>query len=189
MAQEIELRIQTQNDKKLLNWLASFAQLKGTLVQDDYYLDNTNASYFYLDEKGNLQSDYWLRVRVNEAQNCNLCLKKVHRDKQKKYLYSDEYETNVTDYEKTLAIFEKIGFTQKIAVKKQRTEWIYQDFIIAHDRIENLGSFFEFELLPNQCSYDENIQKIKAFISSILDKDFILSQGGYPTLLYKKLQG
>ena len=183
MAQEIELRIQTKKEELFLTWLKENALFKSDIQQIDYYLDRTKEPYFYFDSNKKLQSDYWLRIRTGNG-SCVLCLKKVHRDENKNYLYSDEYETKISNLENTLKIYENLGYYKAITVNKHRKEWEYQDFIIAYDCIENLGNFFEIELKPSNISYDEEKLKIEKFLHSVLGKEYILSKGGYPSLIY-----
>lgn len=183
MTQEIELRIQTKKEELFLAWLEKNASFKSDILQIDYYLDRVEAPYFYFDSNNKLQSDYWLRIRSNNG-FFMLCLKKVHRDENQNYLYSDEYETEISDLENTLKIYENLGYYKAITVNKQRKEWEYEDFIIAYDCIENLGSFFEIELKPSDISYDEGKNKIEKFLFSVLDGEYSPSKGGYPSLIY-----
>lgn len=184
MSKEVELRIQTDKNDVFLMWLKKNAIHKSNINQVDYYLDRIDCPYFYLDSNNKLQSDYWLRVRINEDISSILCLKKVNRDKEGNYLYSDEYETDISNVENTLKIYENLGYNKAITVNKQRTEWIYDNFIIAYDRIHNLGHFFEVELISCDEVYETSMEKIKTFIFSILKNDYIISKGGYPSMIY-----
>lgn len=183
MAREIELRIQTPKEKLFLDWLGKNAAFKSDILQTDYYLDRIENPYFYFDDCHKLQSDYWLRIRSNNGIYI-LCLKIVHRDENENYLYSDEYETKISDLENTLKIYENLGYYKAITVKKHRREWVYKDFIVAYDSIEHLGNFFEIELKSGNLSYENGKNKIEKFISSILNEEFTLSKEGYPSLLY-----
>lgn len=183
MTKEIELRIQTPNEELFLSWLEKNASFKSDNLQEDFYLDRKENSYFYFDTNNKLQSDYWLRIRKNHKYSI-LCLKKVYRDKLGNYLYSDEYETQISSLENTLKIYENLGYYQAITVTKHRKEWEYNDFIIAHDYIDNLGNFFEIELKPNNLPYEQGKVKIEKFLISILHKNYTISKEGYPTLIY-----
>lgn len=184
MTQEIELRIQTPKEEMFLAWLAKNAFYKSDIQQIDYYLDRVDNPYFYFDTHHKLQSDYWLRIRTNNDIFI-LCLKKVHRDAQGNYLYSDEYETAISDLDNTLKIYENLGYYKAITVNKHRREWEYDEFIIAYDCIENLGNFFEIELKNDNVPFETGQAKIKQFIASVLGEDYALSNTGYPTLIYQ----
>lgn len=187
MAQEIELRIQTKKETLFLTWLKNNASFRSDILQIDYYLDKVESPYFYFDANNKLQSDYWLRIRSNND-SFILCLKKVHRDENKNYLYSDEYETKISDLENTLKIYENLGYYKAITVNKHRKEWEYEEFIIAYDCIEHLGNFFEIELKSANVSYKEGKNKIEKFLFSVLDGEYTLSKGGYPSLIYNLTQ-
>lgn len=183
MTQEIELRIQTSKEHLFLDWLEKNASYKSDTTQIDYYLDRTENPYFYFDEYNKLQSDYWLRIRSNNHRFI-LCLKKVHRDENGNYLYSDEYETEISNLENTLKIYENLGYYKAITVNKHRKEWEYKDFVISYDCIKNLGNFFEIELKQGNIAYEKGKNKIEKFLHSILNTEYTLSQEGYPSLIY-----
>ena len=100
-------------------------------------------------------------------------------------MYSDEYETAISDLDNTLKIYENLGYYKAITVNKHRREWEYDEFIIAYDCIENLGNFFEIELKNDNVPFETGQAKIKQFIASVLGEDYALSNTGYPTLIYQ----
>ncbi len=183
MVQEIELRIQTPKEELFLEWLRKNASYKSDTHQVDYYLDKIVNPNFYFDTNNKLQSDYWLRIRLSNGIFI-LCLKKVHRDEKGNYLYSDEYETEISNPDNTLKIYENLGYYKAIVVNKHRQEWEYKDFIIAFDQVRELGNFFEIELKANNTTYEKGKNKIEKFLASILKKNYILSKCGYPSLIY-----
>ena len=85
--------------------------------------------------------------------------KKVHRDEKGNYLYSDEYETEISNPDNTLKIYENLGYYKAIVVNKHRQEWEYKDFIIAFDQVRELGNFFEIELKANNTTYEKGKNK------------------------------
>ena len=65
------------------------------------------------DKNGQLKN--CLRIR-NKNGKASLAYKVDHFDKKDIWLYSDEYETEVFDFKKTLEIFKKLGYEELIKI-------------------------------------------------------------------------
>jgi len=56
-----------------------------------------------------------------------------------------EIEVNIEDYEQMSLILENLGFKPAADVEKERTEYLYKDFIISLDNVLKVGKFVEIE--------------------------------------------
>ena len=117
------------------------------------------------DKNGQLKN--CLRIR-NKNGKASLAYKVDHFDKKDIWLYSDEYETEVFDFKKTLEIFKKLGYEELIKIENTKSTFITGKYEIVLEDVKNLGLFMEVE--RHNVGPKENILKIKKEIWDWIQK-------------------
>ena len=160
---EIEVEVAFNNKKEeVIKKLSKYEFLGEKEIIDIYYYDP---------KRDNLQPESDLRLsetfRLRKKDNkCLITYKKQHF-KGKLWVYSDEYETEIKDYETVKIIISMLGLVPLITVHNRRRIYKYKDFEIELEDVEGLGCFIEVEKLSNS---DEDEMLIKEEI-----RDFIRS--------------
>ncbi|MCB9493122.1 MAG: class IV adenylate cyclase [Epsilonproteobacteria bacterium] len=168
-AKEIEIKFQlSKKDEALfVVWLECNNELYEQQKQIENYLNNPDESFFEESKYGYIDALTALRVRETDSGSW-LCMKKGNVDPVTGHTLSkDEHETLIEDPQETILIFEKLGYTEKILVKKDRQIYKYSDFEVIIDDVEGLGRFFEVELKNGCQDAAEGLAKIKLFLKSV----------------------
>lgn len=184
--QEIEIKMQLDNQtlQEAKNWLDIHATFHGTIHHKEYYLNNPKNTFFFPSPEGHKKALNYLRVRFTE-QNDSVCFKKFHIDPvEKRPLYCDEYELNISDGNKMLALLNALGYTEQTLMEKIRTTYTYDCFEIVIDHVKNLGTFMEIELKTEVENARVGIALIYDFLKSIGITKIKLYTCGYITMLW-----
>lgn len=177
---EIELKIQLDQKQRQLftQWLSDHAQCKGTVDHTEYYLDNPNDSYWIFDA-GFKDSLKTVRVRLTPKGD-SVCYKFRHVDPiTKRATHRDEYETSVKDGLTMLEILTALGYTQQTIIKKTRCAYVYKEFEIVLDDVENIGSFIEIELKQPSEDVAVGRQRIENLLKAIGITEYTEFDRGY----------
>lgn len=192
MAREIEIRFKiVKNDLELLTqWLNSNADYIKETYQLDYYLDNPLKSFKFKDSSGNLDSEYYLRVRHDREKGDSVCLKiwdLSNPDGISRNI--DEIEYKVEDIQEPMKLFNSLGYTDKDKVEKTRKAYKSKDgmFEIAIDEVKDLGVFVEVELLEQiEGDYTEGLKVIHNQLRLIGLTRIDVQKRGYLSMLWNK---
>jgi len=177
---EIEIRIHLDDDTALMKWLKNTAKYVGDKFQHDIYFEPKKSPYIFVDKNGFKDADEWLRIRVfgNEGE---LCYKKWHRDPEtRKSLYADEIELKIGSVENLKTLLSYLDFQQISEVKKNRESWVYKNFKIEKDAIENLGVFYEIEFKGEVENPEYGSKEIYKFLKEIGITNLQVIDRGYP---------
>lgn len=188
MKNEIELKFQLspRNEKQFIKWLNQNAKFINQKQQLDVYLDNPKNTFFVKSKEGYKDAVDYLRVRKTRNDD-SVCIKHWHFDsKTGDSLYAEEAEVNIEDGNEMLKVFEMMGYSEKTEVNKSREIYIYEDYEIAVDKIENLGLFFEVELKKQIDNPESGRQIIHNFLKTIGIKKYTLQERGYVSMLWNK---
>lgn len=163
---EIEIKFSLERDDELILWLNTNADYIGSVYQEDIYFQPKNSPF--IKEKDNIKdADEWLRVRTS-GKEYEICYKRWYRDVDiGSSLYANELETEVKDKEVLIRILEQLGYEQISVVKKKRDSWLYKNFKIEKDFLEDLGTFYEVELTGKVSSEESGEETILGFLRSI----------------------
>ncbi|MFH1644729.1 MAG: class IV adenylate cyclase [bacterium] len=142
---EIKMQLDETSMKKLTDWLEINAKDLGADSYTDYYLDNPDATFFYMAKGGVKDILQFIRIRFQKGKNI-VCYKNRHITETGKTLYCDEYETGIDDGKIMMKIFNSLGYTDQTVLKKKRHTYEAGDFDIVIDDVEDLGMFVEVEL-------------------------------------------
>ena len=161
---EIEVEVAFDNTKEeVMKVLSKYEFVGEKEITDIYYYDP---------ERDNLKPESDLRLsetfRLRKKDNkCLITYKKQHFEG-KLWVYSDEYETEVKDYETVKIIISMLGLVPLITVHNKRRIYKYKDFEIELEDVEGLRCFIEVEKLSNS-EKDEMLikEEIRDFIRSL----------------------
>lgn len=182
--QEIEIKIKpTPEGLKLVEqWLEKNASFQGEEHHKEVYLDNPHSTFFFTHSNGEKDALKYLRIRFLGKQGGSVCFKNWYEDpKTGKTTHCDEYETNVSNPNSLLALFEQLGYTNKTRVEKTRRKFRTGEYEIVIDDVKNLGLFVEIELKQNSSSdVIASLQKIEDFlVKTIGVTEYWLQTRGY----------
>ena len=104
-----------------------------------------------------------------------------------KWLYSNEYETEVEKIDMLKEIFNKLGLVKFIEINNSKETYTYKDYEIVLEDVKDLGLFMEVEhCTNNDVDVKEIKRQIQSFINSLnLDVSEELNMGK-PEMYIKK---
>lgn len=183
---EIEVMVTFDNKKEdVLNVLSQFEYVGEKEIIDTYFIDPLRKN---LEPESDLRLNETFRIRkYNDT--CYLTYKKQHF-KGKQWVYSDEYETKVEDYETIKKIVFLLGLEELITVHNKRTIFKTKDYEIVFEDVKNLGYFIEVEKLGSDDKDELEIkEELRSFIRSLkLNNVRELNIGKNQFLLSKKMK-
>jgi predicted adenylyl cyclase CyaB len=139
MAVEIETKLKVDSlapVREALNRIT--AEFIANHVQTDLYCDNG--------EEDMVKQDKCLRVRIETTGQQARTLVTFKGPRQAADIKCRlEIEWPVPDADQATTLLEGLGYTQKLAVHKQREQWSYRQCQIALDEVTGLGPFVEIE--------------------------------------------
>lgn len=153
---EIEILVKVTESKESALKKLAHLESKGIKKTEDHYFD--------LNQKDK-PIKKWLRLR-KKGSKAYITYKEDHITKENKWLYSDEYETEVQEFDTTMTILEKLGYKPLVAVINEKHIYQTNDYEIALEDVEELGLFLEIEKLnPTE---DEDVEKAREKIFKFL---------------------
>lgn len=164
---EIEVEVTFSNKKEeVIKKLSKFEYVGEKEIYDIYYYDP---------QRDNLKPEDDLRLnetfRIRKTNNtCYVTYKKQHF-KGKLWIYSDEYETKIEDYDTIKKIISLLGLEPLITVHNKRKIYKYKEYEIELEDVEGLGIFIEVERISNDKDEMKVKEEIRNFIRSLKLKD------------------
>jgi len=187
MKKEVEILVQVLDKKqKVIKKLRGLKFLGNKKTSDIYFFDPKRKD---LKPDKNNQLKNCLRIR-NKSGKSSIAYKVDHFDKKGIWLYSDEYESEISDFDKIGEIFKKLGFCELVKLENTKSTFINNKYEIVLEEVKDLGLFMEVERL--KVGAKENIIKIKKEIwdwIKTLDINVSLELTmGKPELMLKKIK-
>jgi len=211
---EVEILVEILEDKEsVLKKLEQFNFVGVKKVLDVYFTDSKREE-LKPDEKGRLNNCFRLRkTRLDSSRQEDdknyLAFKKDHFENDI-WSHSDEYETEVEDFETTMEIIRHLGFEVLIEIENEKHTFLTDKprtlfsklfnrpatenqevrgkYEIVFEDVKNLGLFLEVERL--KVGDDENIEEIKKeiwkFIKNLNIKTSKELNAGKPELMLNK---
>lgn len=165
MKKEVEILVEVFDKKEeAIRNLASLKFLGDKKTLDIYFVDPKRDD---LKPDNNGQLKNCLRIR-NKDEESSVAYKVDHFDKKGIWLYSDEYETIVSDFLKTRDIFEKLGFKELIKIENTKSTFVNEDYEIVLEDVKDLGIFMEVE--RHNVDDNEDIIEVKEEIWNWIKK-------------------
>jgi predicted adenylyl cyclase CyaB len=161
---EIEVLVKVEDDINLVKKVFErFNYIGDNKTIDTYYYDPLRSNLKPNDKN---QIDECMRIRTKNDK-CYISYKVDHFDKDK-WIYSDEYETEVYSYEQIVKIISLLGLKELLKIVNTKMTYTYQDYEIVLEFVEDLGTFMEVEYCTED-DVDINLIKseIKEFINSL----------------------
>jgi len=155
---EVEILVQVLDDKeKALKKLGKF-EFKGEKKIIDTYFGMPNDMRY-------LEFKVSLRIRQVEGK-CFIAFKKDNFENSK-WLYSDEYETEVDNYESAREILANLGFNELVKLENVKHKYQIDNYEIVLEEVDGLGLFLEVERL--NLDDKEDVQKVRSEIQTFID--------------------
>ncbi len=183
---EIEILVRVLESKQsALQKLSQFKKDHVAYIVDKYYV---HPAFKELIPVRNGNATAMLRVRVKNGKSFVTYKKDVFSKGNKtRWLYSDEYETEINDPKIMMQIFENLSFKPLVVVNNKRTVYYYQQYELCLEEVKNLGLFLEIECKnPGSKSALAVRKEIFALMNSIGIKVSSEVQAGKAELLWKK---
>ncbi|GEM_PF-389784 len=183
---EIEILIEVKSTKQIaINALKQFTchGIKHTL--DIYFFDPLRQD-LQPEVNGRLRRSFRLRKKDTE---CSIAYKIDHfKQGGDKWLYSDEHEVSVHNFDIMLSILRHLGLQELVVVDNEKHVFTTPEYEVVLENVKNFGLFLEVEQL-SQVPDDKIIdakKKIKKFLSSLNIKFGNELNSGKPELILKK---
>lgn len=144
MKKEVEILVEVFDKKKFALKKLSGLKFLGDKKIVDIYLFDSKREDLKPDKHGQLKKSLRIRSKDNEA---SITYKVDHFNKEGVWLYSDEHETVVNNYDETREIFSKLGFKELVRIENIKSTFVNDKYEIVIEDVKNLGIFMEVERL------------------------------------------
>lgn len=162
---EVEILVQTFDSKeKILESLKQFSFKGAKETIDTYYFDPLRNN---LQVKGDQYPRERFRIRSKQWKSY-LTYKKDIFDDHGEWMYSDEHETIIDNYETGKEIILHLGLEELITVDNIKHTFETPLYEIVFEEVKDLGFFLEVERL--EVSDDEKIEEVKKEIREFINK-------------------
>ena len=170
---EIEAKLKVDSHKAIERNLPKLgARFSAIQKQTDYYFDDSKSSF--------TKQDKCLRIRKESVDSKDKYFLAYKGPKQNSnFKKRAEIEIEVSDFEKTNAILEILGYRQAIVVEKTRKLWKLKQCLVALDKVKKLGNFVEIEGPDNK-----KIEKVKTLLGL---ENIVHIKQSYADLLSQKM--
>ncbi len=141
---EIEIQVNIENKKPLIEFLEKNAQFKSENQQIDEYFSPIHRNFIEV-----RPVKEWFRLR-SSGKDYSINYKNWHIDDKGRSIYCDEYETKIENLDTIKEMLKILNFKTITKVKKTRKTWNYKDYEINIDAVKNLGDFVEIEYIGKE---------------------------------------
>jgi adenylate cyclase class 2 len=186
---EVEILVEVKESKRsaLDKLMLSKIEDRGIQTISDIYYYDPMKKDLSIDPTSDRLIDNTFRLRSKNGKSL-LTFKVKRFDDSGKWLYSDEYETEVSDHETAQKIIECLGLKPLVKIENERHVFVNDRYEIVLEDVKGLGLFLEVEAfgVEDDADADKINQEISAFIQSLgvdVGEDADL---GKPELMLKK---
>ena len=173
---EIEIQVNIENSKSLIEFLKKNAEFKSEKHQIDEYFSPVHRDFV-----GVRPVNEWLRLRDSSGKYF-INYKNWHREKDGKSYHCDEYETKIEDLNQLKKILEVLNFKPLVKVDKIRKVWVYKNYEISVDSVKGLGGFVEIEYIGKNEKADPKkiTEEMIKFLKNLGCREIKRNYVGYP---------
>jgi len=139
---EIEIQVNIENSKPLMEFLEKNGQFKAEQHQIDEYFSPAHRNFVEV-----RPIKEWLRLRDSDGKHSVVYKNWYYDENGKPQYYCDEYETKIEDLAQLRKILDALNFKSLVNVDKKRKTWEYKDYEIDLDAVKELGDFVEIEYI------------------------------------------
>ncbi|MFA5931389.1 MAG: class IV adenylate cyclase [archaeon] len=180
---EIEVLVELFEDKEIaLKKLSKTSKEIVKHTKDIYYFHEQNEK---LKPKGNSFPKECFRIRSKQGKYF-LAYKIDRFDKKGVWVYSDEYETEIKEFETTNKIISLLGYTKLVELNNTKHTFETKEFEIVLEEVKGLGVFLEIESKETTKNPLIVKKKINDFIKSLNIKTSKELNAGKPELMLKR---
>ncbi|KKP69254.1 hypothetical protein A2X44_02600 [candidate division CPR3 bacterium GWF2_35_18] len=181
---EIEYKIQItgMQMKTLEKWLSGKAKFIKNKHQIDYYLEDPQKPFTFINKKGFKDAIDYFRIRIDNSGD-STCLKHFHKDNLGNYTHCDEYEVKVENGIELLTLYKTLGYKELIVIDKERKVYEYPGFEIGVDTVKGLGNFVEVELKKEVTDVKDGHRLIEKLLLEIGIKEYNKQNRGYVSMM------
>lgn len=179
---EVEIKIKLTESEFLMikEKLTKIAQFQNKSDQMDKYFMPPNKNF--LEPKYPFE---WLSLRKRD-EKVQLTYKHFYPENEKIKTYCDELETDIVNLEQFEKTLKALEFEELVTIKKEREVWIFDEFEISLDSVNDLGYFIEIEALNDLGGIEETRKKIFNFAILLGADTARIQKANYPFLLLEK---
>ncbi|AJF62806.1 MAG: Adenylyl cyclase CyaB [archaeon GW2011_AR20] len=161
---EVEILVKVLDSKQKALRLLKKLKFKGAIkILDTYYYDPRRKNLQILNKR---YPKEWFRIR-NKENKVYIAYKKDYLNKGK-WLYSDEYETEVKNTKIIKKIISSLGLKKFFQIDNIKYTYLTKDYEVVLEDVNELGLFLEVEKLNVKDS--DNIIKIRKSIDKFIDR-------------------
>jgi adenylyl cyclase CyaB, putative len=184
---EIEILVEVLSDKdEALKKLSAFTFLGEKHVLDIYYTDPLRQN-LKPDASGRLTASFRLRSKDDKAL---MTYKIDHFNGNGIWVYSDEYEIKISDFEVAEHIIANLNLKELVRIDNYKFTYETPEYEIVLENVIGLGLFLEVELRSQVA--DDQVDAVKRQIQKFIDSlDIKVSDelnAGKPELMLRKKQ-
>ena len=182
---EIEILVEVYSPiEDVIKVLDKFSYEGVKETTDVYYYDPLRSN-LKPNSKGEI--DECLRLRTKE--NKNYITYKVDNFDNGKWLYSDEYETEVLDINMVKKILDRLGFKELLTIHNSKRTYVTDKYEIVLETVKDLGCFLEVEYCTDlDVSVSLIKNEIQEFINGLGIKVSEELNMGKPEMMIKKFK-
>ncbi len=183
---EIEILVKVNDEKgKVLSILEQFEKVGEKSVTDIYFYDPKRQD-LQRNEDGGLERAFRIRNKNGQA---TMTYKIDYFDDDKQWIYSDEFETSIGDFDTTLKIIKLLGLEVLVTIENTKHTFITNKYEIVLEDVKDLGLYMEVEYLDANDKRDASLIKkeIWDFLTSLGINISEESNLGKPELMLRKL--
>lgn len=175
---EIEIQVNIENSKSLIEFLEKNAEFKKEKHQVDEYFTPPHRNFIEV-----RPVKEWLRLREEDGKY-SITYKNWYYNDLGVSSHADEYETKLEDSSKVRKIFEALDFKSIAKVDKTRKTWVYKDYEVDWDSIKNLGDFVEIEYIGDkEVDPKKTTGEMVAFLKDVGCGKIKRNYVGYPFMM------
>lgn len=156
MKKEVEILVEVFGSKEEVVSKLKFCKYVGEKIVTDIYLFDPKRDDLKPDQSGQLTK--CLRIRKS-GEKSFMTYKLDYFDTNGIWLYSDECETEIGDFEKILSIFLELGFEELVKIENKKSVFVTDKYEIVLEEVKDLGLFLEVESL--EVSDGDDIIQVK----------------------------
>jgi adenylate cyclase class 2 len=183
---EVEILVEVKENKKdVLKKLNKYNFAGKKEVLDIYFYDKKRDA---LKPRGNRLIECF---RLRKKDKTNYITYKIDKfDESNNWLYSEEEETEIKDFDVAFKIISNLGLVPLVEIDNVKHTYYTKKYEIVLEEVKNLGLFLEVERL--KVEDEENIMEVKkeifSFINSLNIKIGNELNSGKPELMLNKIK-
>lgn len=175
---EIKLKLNKGDYDRVLKLMKETAIFKKEKHQVDVYYSPQEESFYDC-------GDRCLRIRTEEDKSI-ISYKRIYNENTSDR-FIEEYETEIADSQMMDSILKAINYQNEICVDKYRMEfYVNTGFLVALDKVEDLGFFIEIENKNESDVIEKRNQDLIKFVEELQIDILKRNTEGYSNMMYRK---